>query len=287
MERAPNVYDWKNRYPSYDIQYFDKLAMGPQSLKILIFSNVDGKLAQLFRMKNAFRVEPIRFDYAVILGNITNLSPEDKFTQEKQSKSEGEISSMLDYTENLGCKILYIPSEQDPDSLYETNEGKFKKLTVNSNNIHKTSYKLAEGLVIAGIGGYMDNSIGKFKHTSNWYSPDYFSNALRSVVQNVGLEHPNDQLILASYVSPSDYCMTKCNLNKSVEYMKIISEMYSSVPTLAVFHGNRFEERAIIKEKNLNIINPGKLSEGQVAKMEVIKSKGKWHIEEVELHSLT
>ena len=279
MEIDEEIFDWQVKYSTHDVQYLDSKGKGAPTLHLLIVSNLNGKLVNLYRMKNYIREHPRFIDYAVCLGNMGHLTAEDKKSPEKQAKVEGEISTILDYIENLGCKILYIPADKDPDSLYENTEDKRPKLTVNSHNIHKSTYKLAEGLVICGIGGSVCESLTRLEDCSNYSSPGYFTNSLRSVVQNAGMLYEKSQFIVASYISPSRPGLVPVAMeaNSSAEYLQVLADTRSITPVIAIMHGNTEYGKSLVNTQEWAMMNPGNLAEGNFAVMELVRAKGCWH----------
>eukprot|EP01022_Parablepharisma_sp_SALTPOND_P023454 TRINITY_DN496_c0_g1_i1.p1 TRINITY_DN496_c0_g1~~TRINITY_DN496_c0_g1_i1.p1 ORF type:complete len:314 (+),score=22.48 TRINITY_DN496_c0_g1_i1:86-943(+) len=276
------VFEWKPKYSTEDVHYLDIKSKSPPTLRLLILSNLCNKLSHLYRMKNYIREHPCFIDYAICLGNLTNLSRGDKKMPEIQAKGEGEISSMLDYIENLGCKVLYIPGDTDPDSLYEYTEEKRPKLTANSHNIHKTCYKLAEGLVVAGLGGYISEAAEYLNDCGNYASSGYFANSLRSVLQNTAMMHDKSQIILASYISPITNGEKAANAQE--EYMPVISDLKAQV--VSILHGNSAVGKAMVDCEGIISINPGALKTGNMLIMDLIRVKGKWEVTSTEFVNL-
>lgn len=288
---AEEIFDWLPIHPNKDTFYLDVKAKGSPSLCLLIFANVFGKASQLYRMKNYMRKYPRFVDYAIFLGNITDLTLEEKKSPEIQAKCEGEMSSLLDYAENLGCKILYVPAETDPDSLYEATEERRPKLTINSKNIHKTCYSLGEGLVIAGIGGYFNNSTkpwnenNSLEECGNYGSAKYFETTLRSVIQNTNMAHDKSQILLASYISPLLKGENKGD-NELEDFMEVIDDAKSTEKVLAILHGNKNRQKSLTHRAGVTILNPGSLKDGHMLILELIKTKGKWSITSTEFINL-
>ncbi len=289
METEEEIFGWQTKYSMQDVQYLDYKSKGPQTLTLLVISNVCSKLVQLYRLKNFMREHPQHtIDYSICLGNLAALSPADKKAPEAQARAEGEISAILDYLENLGCKTLYVPGAQDPDSLFEPSEEARPKLTVNSHNIHKSSFRLAEGLVACGLGGHLDPASTLFD-CSNYSSAGYFANSLRSVVQNAGVQYEKSQFILCSYVSPSMSTMKPAEIpGTSSEFMSVLGDTRTVAPVVAVLHGNRAFGKSLItsEEPRCNVVNPGPLCEGCMAVVDLIRTKGVWRVSGTEFVSL-
>ena len=285
------IFDWQPVDPNKDTFYLDAKAKGSPTLCVLVFSCLFGKAAQLYRMKNYIQKNPRFIDYAIFLGNLSNLSSEEKKAAEVQAQTEGEISSVLDYAENLGCKVLYVPAEGDPDSLYEPTEEQRPKLTTNSKNIHKTCYSLGEGLIVAGIGGYFNNNtkswneINLLEEKGNYTSSKYFETNLRSLIQNANMTHEKSQILLASYISPPLH-NEELQDNEFKDYISVIKEAQASEKVLAILSGNKNRTKSLRYCSEITVLNPGSLKDGHMAILELIKVKGKWKIASTEFINL-
>jgi len=283
MEQIPLFsYDWQQKSEEKDIPYLSYKTQFPQTLRILVLSNILSGLPQLYRLKNYLRSHPTFIDYTIVLGNFTNLSKEDKKIPENQARSEGEISSIFDYLENLGCKVLYIPAENDPDTLFEHTEIKRPKFTMGSYNVHKTIYKLSEGLILAGLGGHLLEDPSVLNDCSNFGSEGYFITSLRSLLQNASLFSEKSQILLSTYISPNIF-ETKFP-NTATEYIDTIIEQKSKI--LGILHGNKNSSKSLKNTNGFMVINPGSLKNNNAGILELTRIKGKWEITSTELINL-
>lgn len=111
-------------------------------LKILLISDIDIISASLLAEKYIPNLP--EFDLVVACGPFThgNLN-----SSEEIAIAEGDMASTISQLENIVCRVVYLPTEDDPPSSLS----KQLHLTPNSVNIHARYMSLKENLFVKGF----------------------------------------------------------------------------------------------------------------------------------------
>ena len=130
-----------------------------KELNILIVADIHKSLAYIEKLKEWQLETKQMFDYIFCCGDFLNLTEEEQKDDELIYKSEGEISSIINYLENICLSVLYVPGNHEPHTLFKTAH---PKLTIKSQNIHKCFYQLTKDLYVFGFGGSVPAILSKY-----------------------------------------------------------------------------------------------------------------------------
>lgn len=121
----------------------------PSKLRILIVSDLDNASAS--RLSEKFVPISPQFDAIIVCGPMVHdMTYQSK---EEQAIALGDIASILAQLENIVCRVVFLPSEEDPPSVL-TNQ---MHLTPNSIGIHGRRLNLTSELFVMGFAERGDN----------------------------------------------------------------------------------------------------------------------------------
>lgn len=121
----------------------------PKKLKLLVCADID--TASSTRIAELFVPQQPQFDAVILLGPFIH---EELLTAEANVIAEGDIASIIAQFENIVCRVIYLPSENDPAKTLTEQ----LHLTPNSVNIHARKLSLAANLSISGFTERGDNT---------------------------------------------------------------------------------------------------------------------------------
>ena len=219
-------------------------------LKILLINNINSNHLYLLKLKEWQMKNQEYFDYIFFLGNFLSFSEnKDKNDIKEISNDEAEIGGLLSFLENLSLNIIYIGGNNDTPTIFKT---PYPTLTLRSKNLHNNFHKLTEDLYIIGYGGNIvknkfDNSL------ENIFS--YFHEYIR---ENKKID--NFQIILLNNDSSYDN-NNLLNNNDNEIYERVVKNKENNI--FLNINGNIKTEKGTKKIKNMTIINPGSMCEGE------------------------
>ena len=104
---------------------------------------------------------PKQYDYVFVSGDIADLPNSLKVERDKENVDSAMVGLKKLLEEDLEPMskngVIYIPGNHDPMALYD----KKPELSANSKNIHGSWEKLNGDLVVAGLGGCVQNFVSK------------------------------------------------------------------------------------------------------------------------------
>jgi Icc-related predicted phosphoesterase len=118
-------------------------AVCPLKIDMLVVYDIDTRVAS--QLAEKFVSNTTKFDLIIILGPFTH----DKklISNEDIAVAEGDMASAIAQLENISCRVVYLPGENDPlNTLIEQ-----LHLTPNSVNLHARRLPLRDGLFITGF----------------------------------------------------------------------------------------------------------------------------------------
>lgn len=122
----------------------EHFAVSLTKLRVLICSDIDGPSAT--RLTDRFVTSDPEFDAIILAGPLAHndTRPESK---EEIAVHKADIVSIIAQFENLVCRVLYLPSENDPTDIRMEQQ----HLTPNSVNIHGRQIYLTSTLRLLGF----------------------------------------------------------------------------------------------------------------------------------------
>ena len=100
------------------------------------------------------------YDYIFLTGGMSNAENVigQKVKSDKLKEAKTDFDSTLEKLEQLlsknsKSKLLYVPGASDVHELFDVGSDDAQKDKKKSLNLHKSTYQLADGLVVAGLGG--------------------------------------------------------------------------------------------------------------------------------------
>jgi Icc-related predicted phosphoesterase len=266
-------------------------------LNFLVVTDIHKSLPYIEKLKEWQMETKHMFDYVFCLGDILNLKEEDQKNDEIVFKSEGELSSIINYLENICLNVLYIPGNHEPHTLFRKCP---PKLTVKSQNIHKCFYQITKDLYVFGFGGSVPTILSKFNVDQTclftditndilWegypFIGDYDSadNAFKTEFMEAwssGLEEIKNErgtlegikFILLTHNGPFYSNTSVLNYKNRFSYMgsKFLNNFINnSTDILADLHGHTHDGKGLCKVNNVEVINAGPLLFGNFLRMKL------------------
>ena len=118
-------------------------------LEILVISDIHESKENIEKLIIFCKKNYISTNYIFCLGDIVTIpqgKQEDKSICEQKEK---EIKEMFILLEQINSNIIYLPGNHDPVTLFKDPP----KITENSINLHLSSYKIKDDLLLIGLGG--------------------------------------------------------------------------------------------------------------------------------------
>ena len=221
-------------------------------LKILIINNISSNYMYLIKLKEWQIEHQEYFDYIIYLGNFLSGSENKNQEDMKQlSNDEAEIGGLLSYLENLCLNIIYIGGNNDSSSIFTQ---PYPSLTLRSLNLHNKFHKLANDLYIIGYGGNisLDKIDNELENT--------FSSLRQYIKENKNIN--NFHTIFINNYFPHVQSNNINNMNEVI-YKNIIKNKQNKV--FLNLNGNINQKKGTEKDGNFTLINPGSISEGEFA----------------------
>jgi len=269
------------------------------NIDILLVSDIHLNYEYLERLKEWTVKKKKVFDFIFCTGDFLKLNYPENEDNKVIAKSESELTSIINFLENICLNVIYLGGNHDPKSIFESSN---PSLTVKSVNIHKKSLKIANDLYVYGIGGSIpaiesnylieDSNFAPFLDVSSkikWQGypynklmddPNYknsdelFEEDLKEFWQisknEIGENNTtkNIKYILLSHIGPFYSNTTtvesegKCVYSGSQALQKFL---VSNKDIFLNIHGHTHQGVGIINFSNYCVINPGSLSLGDFA----------------------
>lgn len=133
------------------------------NLNLLILSDVDADSA-ISLAEHFVPQSPPPFDAIVLCGPLSHMHIS---SAEEEAVATGDMSSVIAHLENIVCRVLYVPADQDPVK----SATQQLSLTPNSVNLHARSLPLSSSLCISGftekVGDLTDTECTAQHHTGD------------------------------------------------------------------------------------------------------------------------
>ena len=219
-------------------------------LKILLINNINSNHMYLIKLKEWQIKNQEYFDYIFFLGNFLSYSENKNKNDIKEiSNDEAEIGALISFLENLSLNVIYIGGDNDTPTIFKT---PYPILTIRSKNLHNNFHKLAEDLYVIGYEGNIiknefDNSL-----------ENIFSSFHEYIRENKKID--NFQTILLNNDSSYDN-NNLLNNNDNEIYERVVKNKENNI--FLNINGNIKTEKGTKKIKNMTIINPGSMCEGE------------------------
>ncbi|EFA74536.1 hypothetical protein PPL_00034 [Heterostelium album PN500] len=155
-------------------------------------------------------------------GDIANFDPMEEDQMEKVYVCEGEMSTALQMLENIHYNVIYVPGNHDAKTTLLNALDKRPRLTNFARNAHRHTIRIAEDLVLLGLGGSLPGYRGDkevwvgypFKSDSQLKSE---LDATWREASSSGSIKENDSVLLMTHVGPDSSTTTIDRLDTSVE----------------------------------------------------------------------
>ena len=234
-------------------------------LKILLLSNINSNHLYLFKLKEWQNKQNIYFDYLFFLGNFLAYSDKDKNNLKEIADDEAQTGGLLSYLENLCLNIVYIGGSNDPVTLYKK---PYPNLTVKSINIHQNFFKLTDDLYLIG-DGFDLNDPNKIYHLE-----ETFHNLNKYIEENDRIKKYKTILM-----NNDNYHE---NENKKFKYEKFFKGKENII--LLNLNGNAEDKQGSYKIIDSLIINPGKISDGNIGILDLERdiNNNSWKVQNIE-----
>ena len=256
-------------------------------LRILLISDTHGDLHKIQKLGSWFSKTQIKYDLILMAGDFYFFHDPRKRNWEAEKQAEKILIQTLNYIENIGkCPIIYVPGNHDPLKEYSR-----EIETKNTYNIHKTSIKILDDLVIFGIGGsiptlkYVDNVLFAKSVPFPYKNDEQFERDARHLFENTLTKYKESAtLILLTHIGSYNSQTAinkkgnKTSLGGSKALEKLILENNERI-CLHV-HGHH-HENALKKYDRMNgipIVNPGALTENHFGEIAISKTENTWKL---------
>lgn len=124
-----------------------------RGIQALVISDLHYRMDRIQQIAQYLKVRNERVDVIFSPGDFCNLAPKENNGDHPQVmvRAEEELKQMLSALEMIFPKVLYVPGNHDPFSLFASPSPSYSS---NSLNLHKRFLRLgASSLVVAGLGG--------------------------------------------------------------------------------------------------------------------------------------
>lgn len=152
----------------------------PKRLELLLVRDIDinstSRLAEHFIQQNP------KFDAVLACGPLFHGSTS---TPEELAVAHGDIATTLGHLENIVCRVLYLPSESDPQTLLKDQ----LYLTANSLSLYGRQVTLMNNLYTIGLTEISDHKVlrdGDDSEEGVQVSTNVSTSVLRELLANVG-----------------------------------------------------------------------------------------------------
>jgi len=285
-----------------------------KELNIIFLSDIHESFNYLEKLKEWQMKHKILFDYLLCGGDFLSLKNEEQSNSNTVFKSEGIMSSILNYLECICLNVVYIPGNHDPYTLFNL---KSPKLTVRSTNIHSKFFQLDKDLFLFGFGGSIPafpsklnvsdcNLYEEIDYENNVYSGYPFEGNYKISDEKLfegfkkGWEDSKNQLesekqvlkqvILLTHLGPF-YSQTTINqeFNKYI-YMgsKYLDNFIKKSDNILLdLHGHTHDGEGMTTVGKVKVINPGTFLKGNFSIVKLKRNyNNEWKLEKLEIINL-
>ena len=116
----------------------------------LIVSDIHDNIGKVRKLVDWYLKEKPHIDYLICCGNIVTVPNGKQDLDESVKKYEPIIVSIFQELEIICPRIIYIPGNHEPYTIYKKDS---TSLTKSSVNIHRKYVRIASDLYIVGLGG--------------------------------------------------------------------------------------------------------------------------------------
>lgn len=184
------------------------------------------------------------------------------------------------------ARVVYVPGNHDPASLLSLTSS-LPRLTSHSCNVHGQVIRIADELVVVGLGGSTDAHCDGEVHWRGYpYTEDEVACALRFVLAggiDRGELEPNDSIILMTHTGPREIATTEVLPTSpsgagagrgviqagSSAIRSVLEEAVNQSRIILNVHGHVHDAPGIARLGNVPVVNPGSLAEGGFAVIEL------------------
>lgn len=269
---------------------------GQQTLDLLIVSDTHGVFPMLAKLNQWIASNKPNVDYVIFPGDFTNIFPNQMNDTNLVNEAEAIVLQTVSQLSAITNKqVIFIPGNHEPPKQYT---GELKP--VGGINIHKSYIKLADNLVMIGLGGSvpgMQLVNGSYVQVWEPYpykdDEDYKKNLDETLNKAFSMGESTDYVLL-THVGP-------WNSSTAIYNKKVGNPIYSGSQSLGDalikyqdkiicnIHGHTHtcDGKEKYTYKLMEIINPGAMKLGYFASVQLIrKSDGHWRLNSVVFNCL-
>ena len=276
-----------------------------KSLKCLLVSDIHQNFDFLSQVKQWITSSNQTFDLVICSGDTCNWNVGDSVQKEREEVDNGV--QILKELASITGKVLFIPGNHDPPFFYEPTQDD------SLINLHRTSYKIDEGLYITGFGGATPGfKTGEKLLTDYPFYSSNFEVAWPGYPYNANFEE-SEAAYEEDFTSYWTEIKTKAEENASFLLVTHQGPFFSSTTLMVkdnkyIYSGTKFLWKFLFSGKEnivLNvhghshdalgrislgvnyIVNPGSVNEGRLATIKIVETyTGKWQVGETEFVDL-
>ena len=276
---------------------------------ILLVSDIHEQKDQLEKLVKLCKATNYKPDYIISTGDHVTLSQGGKGDVEVIKKAEQTIKELIETLEVLCDKVIYIPGNHDPSTMFSDTP---PSLTEKSTNLHKKSFNLASDLVLLGVGGSISNPYSDEKDYHKYQITDYDKIAWKSYPYIDDVKHPhfkpadeafgkaldeafsilpqyNSKVILLTHNGPftshtaNAIYEGRTVYSGSMEMDKFLVNNVNKI--IANIHGHTHKGKGMAKVFTTDIINVGNTAKGHYEKITIKKDQStrfEWRITKID-----
>ncbi|KAF2075661.1 hypothetical protein CYY_003034 [Polysphondylium violaceum] len=232
----------------------------------LSYKNIDA-LAQVVRDRNE------KIDYVICPGDVCNFNPDNCNNDDMVRECEDEMKKIMIALEAIHPNVLYVPGNHDAKTTLLINgDTDALKLSSHSTNLHKSSIRIDDSLVILGLGGSLPSIRNGENH---WVGYPYQKESelekdLDQMVAHSQLTtnvKDDDRIILLSHSGPFNSGTTVDQVedpkNPIYSGSKSINTYLESNKSIFLnIHGHTHHSSGMGRVGKSFIVNPGSLRTG-------------------------
>lgn len=256
----------------------------------------------------------VAVDAVLCAGDIGNFPLDDAGRREKVAECEAQMSAVLSALENVSARVLYVPGNHCAPTTFAREE--CPHLTSRSQNIHTRVARIADGLVVAGLGGSTPASQGDEEVFWSAFPFSGGDTELAAELKKIGpLGHTDDEeesddeeetTREDSAVGAKDTLLMLCHQGPSLSCTATDSvrqpPIHSGSRTLSAFvlarqrrqqlalliHGHTHNGVGVCSVGSVPVLNPGCLKSGRFAIVTLARPPNRtfWAVSSIELVDL-
>lgn len=278
-------------------------------LQILLVSDIHESKENIQKLINFCKTNNIAPDYIFCLGDIVTISQGQQDDKSICEQKEKEIKELFTLLEQINTNIIYLPGNHDPVTLFKDPP----KITENSINLHLSSYKIKDDLLLIGLGGSncsiktdetlyhsyenldTKNIIWKgYPYIDDMTSPNYEKSdeLLKNDLNKLDnmINEFNGDILLITHMGPftlntsNQYLDNKVTYSGSQSLNDFILKYENKI--IGNIHGHSHKGVGMGKLHNIKIFNPGCLNLNYYGFLYLAKNEMtnyKWKINKIEL----